>query len=217
MFKKLLILLSIAIVGGFATGFYYWRQFTTLPDWYQSQESEQMIAQIKQNSDEQKSSTGKDITLQLNREDINRILVKKVAENSQYSHLLRSAKSIQANLENNTLEIGGVFNPSQIPQESLDETQKAILDQTLQNFPQLKNLDIYVGVVSQPKVENGRLILDKNSTLKIGKLSFTIDEFASKFGIAPEKLQQYLEVEVAQLNIQGLKIDNDKMTIEISQ
>jgi hypothetical protein len=206
MFKKLLILFSIALVGGFIAGFYYWQQFTSLPEWYQGQDSNP-INQNKQ-TEQQKQKAN---------EEINQLLVQQISEKSQSSQLLRSAKSIQAHLENNQLEIGGVFNPSEIPVGSLDETQQFILDKAIQTFPQLQDLDIYVGIIGQPKVENGRLILDDNSKLRVGKLTFTVDEIAQRFGLAPDKLQQYLELEIAKLNLQGVKINDDTMTLEISQ
>lgn len=218
MLKKLLILVSIAIVGGFAAGFYYWRQVTGLPDWYQSQKNTtEQIESEKQTTNIKVTGTNNNATLQLDREDINRLLEKKISENSQDNQLLRSVKSIQANLDKNTLEVGGVFNASEISEENLDEIQKVILAKTLQSFPQLKTIDIYVGLVGQPKIENGRFILDKDSKLKVGKLSFTLDEFAQKFGLSTEQLQQYINLEIAQLNIHELKLNNDKITIGISQ
>jgi hypothetical protein len=218
MFKKLLILFLVAIVGGFAAGFYYWRQFAAVPDWYKTQNTNTKNERLEITSQIQRSpDSNNNLTLQLNREDLNQLLAKKISESSQSSQLLQSAKSIKANLENNTLEIGGVFNPSEIPEDSLDETQKAILDKTIQTFPQLKDLDIYVGVVGQPKVENGRLTLDKDSKLKVGKLTFSIDEIAPKFGLSPDRLGRYLEQELAKLNIQGIQVENDKMTIKMSQ
>ncbi|OKH26697.1 hypothetical protein NIES593_01210 [Hydrococcus rivularis NIES-593] len=218
MFKKLLIIFLLAIVGGFAAGFYYWRQFAAVPYWYKNQSTNIKNERLEITNQIQRSSdSGNNLTLQLNREDLNQLLAKKISENSQSSQLLQSAKSIKANLDNDTLEIGGVFNPSEISEDSLDETQKAILDKTIQTFPQLKDLDIYVGIVGQPKFENGRLTLDKDSKLKVGKLTFSIDEIAPKFGLSPDKLDRYLEQELAKLNIQGIQIENDKMMIKMSQ
>jgi CBS-domain-containing membrane protein len=218
MLKKLLILFSIALVVGFTAGFYYWRQVTGLPEWYhQNNNITEQIAPEKQTTNIQVTGANNNATINLDRQDINRLLEKRIAENSQYSQLLRSAKSIQANLDNNILEVGGVFNASEISKENLDETQKVILDKTLQSFPQLKNIDIYVGIVGQPRVENGHLILERDSKVKVGKLSFRIDEFAQKFGLSTEQLQQYLNLEIARLNIQELKLDNDKIIIEINQ
>lgn len=217
MIKKLLIVSSIVIVTSFAAGFYYWQQVTGLPNWYQSQNNNTGQLDQKQKTNIQVTGTNNNATIQLDRDDINQLLQKKIAEHSQSSQLLRSAKAIQANLDNNTLEVGGVFNASELSEENLDETQKVILEKTLQSFPQLKNIDIYVGLVGQPKIENGRLVLDKDSKLKVGKLSFTLDEFAKKFGLSTEQLQRYLNLEIAQLNIQELRLENDKMTIEIIQ
>lgn len=207
MNKKLLILFSVVIIGGFFAGFHYWREFTSVPDWYLSQGSNSR--QESEKNDEAIANQ-----LQLDSQDINQILIQKISENTQYNKLLQSAKSIKAHLENNTLEIGGVFNPSEIPEENLDETQKAILEKTIQTFPQLKDVDIYVGLIGQPKIENERLIFDKDSKLKIGKLTLPANELALRFGISTEELQQYLDKQIAKLNIQGIQIDGDKITIK---
>jgi hypothetical protein len=207
MNKKLLILFCVAIIGGFLGGFHFWRGFTSVPNWYRNQASNTI-----QTSEKMESAIANHI--QLDSEDIDRLLSQKLSENTQYSKLLQSAKSIRAHLENNTLEIGGVFNPSEIPEENLDETQKAILEKTLQTFPQLKDVDIYVGLVGQPKIENGRLSFDKDSKLRVGKLTLPVNDLAPRFGISTEELQQYLDKQIAKLNIQGIKIDGDTMTIE---
>jgi hypothetical protein len=207
MNKKLLIFFLIAIIGGFLGGFHFWRGFTSIPNWYRIQSSN-----TTQASDRNNEAIANQ--LQLNNQDINRLLSQKISENTQYSKLLRSAKSIEAHLENNTLEIGGVFNPSEIPSENLDATQKVILEKTLQTFPQLKNVDIYVGLVGQPKIENGRLSFDKDRKLKVGKLTLPVNELAPRFGISTEELQQYLDRQIAKLNLQGIQLDGDTMTSE---
>jgi hypothetical protein len=206
MNKKILILFSVAIIGGFFGGFHFWRGFTSVPNWYRNQASNTI--QVNKKTNEAIANK-----IQLDSEDINQILSQKISENTQYIKLLRSAKSIKAHLENNTLEIGGVFNPSEIPEENLDETQKVILEKTLQTFPQLKNVDIYVGLVGQPKMENDRLSFDKDSKLKVGKLTLPVNELAPRFGISTEELRQYLDRQIAKLNIQGIKLDGDKITV----
>jgi cell division protein YceG involved in septum cleavage len=201
MFKRLLILFTVVIIASFLAGFYYWRQFSSIPTWYQNkQENATQIKEKKRKSN-----------------DINKILTEKIIERSQSSQILRSAKSIKANLDRDKLEIGGVFNPSEIPQEKLDETQKAIMNKAITTFPQLKNLDIYVGLVSQLKLKNGHLVQDENNQLKVGKLSFTVDELAKRFGFSADKLHQYIDSEVAKLDLQNIAIDNDTIPLEISQ
>jgi hypothetical protein len=222
MAKRLILLLSIAIVGGFLAGFHSWRQIAAVPTWYRTQkpyqysEINQMEGTVKQQL-YQPLSTGNNLTIQLSNEDVNQILLDRVTKNSQNSNLLKFAKSIRANLQNNSLEIGGIFNPSEISAESLDELPKNMLEKTLKTFPQLKNLSFYIGLVGQPKIENGQIKFDTNSKLKIGKLSFAIATVAKKFGISTQELQQYLDLEVAKLNIQDIKIDDDTMTVEIAQ
>jgi hypothetical protein len=222
MAKRLILLFSIAIVGGFLAGFHSWRQIAAVPSWYRIQKSDRYLeialveGKVKQQL-YQPISTGNNLTIELSKKDVNQILLDRVIENSKNSNLLKFAKSIRANLTNNSLEIGGIFNPSEISAESLDELPKTMLEKTLKIFPQLKNLSFYVGLVGQPKIENGQIKFDANSKLKIGKLSFAIDTVAKKFGIPTEDLQQYLDLEVAKLNIQEIKIDNDTMTVEIGQ
>lgn len=221
MKKRLILLVLMAIIGGFLAGFHSWRNLAAVPTWYRiktpdrSLETNQIEEPVKQQI-YQPLSTGNNLTVRLSDRDVNQILLERVTENSKNSNLLKFAKSIRANLQNNSLEIGGIFNPSEISIESLDELPKTMLEKTLKTFPQLKNLSFYVGLVGQPKLENGQIKFDKNSKLKIGKLSFALDTVAKKFGISTQDLQQYLDLEVAKLNIQTIKIDDDTMTLEIS-
>jgi hypothetical protein len=198
MLKKLLILFVAVIVGigSFATGFYFLRQLISVPDWYYGRDR----------SIQQTSTT-------TTTEDINRLIIREISEKSESSHILRAAKSIKANITTNQLEIGGVFNPSEIPAGSLDETQQTIVDKAIGTFPQLKNIDIYVGIVGTPKIENDRLGFGENSSLKVGKLTFPVSEFAQRFGLSPEQFQQYLDLEIAKLDIQGININQDTTTV----
>jgi hypothetical protein len=161
------------------------------------------------------SNTSNDFEVKLNREDINQLVEASLAENSQQRQLLKSAKAIETNLDKNQVEIGAVVNPSEIPQTSLSTKERAILDKVLQTFPQFKDREIYLAIAGKPQVENGKLILDRDSIIKVGNLKFTLEEIAQRFGLPPDKVKQHLQLNLNHLNLKDIKINDREVILKM--
>ncbi len=235
MVKKSIIILSLLLVGGTAYTYHYWLQLTKLPEWYQSQqpsvdrainikdisEIQAAKAQINDKIQQQiqqetpKSNKG-GVDIKLDEQEINQLFISNVAENSNQRKILQAAKSIKTNVEDDTIEIGAAIDPSQIPAESLTKSQRKILDQALDIFPQLKNKDVYIGIQGQPRAKNGRLIFDSNSKIKVGNISLDINELSQRLGLSPEKVRQQLELEINQLNIRDVDLNGNEVIFRVA-
>ncbi|MDJ0900561.1 MAG: hypothetical protein QNJ55_17300 [Xenococcus sp. MO_188.B8] len=234
MLRKFVIILSLLLVGGAAYAYHYWLQLTKVPEWYQSENpsinqaidikdisalqaaqsqiTDKIQRQIQQSSSESNSS----VDIKLDEQEINQLLIAKVAENSNQRKILQVAKSIQTKIKDDMIEIGAAIAPSQIPTESLTKSQQKILEQAFTIFPQLKNQDVYIGIQGQPRVENGRLIFDSNSKIKVGNVSLDINELSQRMGLSPKKLRQQLELEINQLNIQGVDLNANEVIFRVA-
>ena len=235
MVKKFIIILSLLLVGGAAYAYHYWLQLTKLPEWYQSQQPSvdraidikdiseiqaakaQINDKIQQQIQQETSKLNNDgVDIKLDEQEINQLLISNVAENSNQRKILQAAKSIKTNVADNTIEIGAAIDPSQIPAESLTKSQRKILDQALDIFPQLKNKDVYIGIQGQPRAKNGRLIFDSNSKIKVGNISLDINELSQRLGLSPEKVRQQLELEINQLNIRDVDLNGNEVIFRVA-
>ena len=233
MVRKLIIISSLLLVGGTAYTYHYWLQLTKVPEWYQSENpsinqaidikdisalqaaqsqiTDKIQRQIQQSNSEPNSS----VDIKLDEQEINQLLITKVAENSNQRKILQVAKSIQTKIKDDMIEIGAAISPAQIPKESLTKSQQKILEQAFTIFPQLKNQDVYIGIQGQPRVENGRLIFDSNSNIKVGNVSLDINELSQRMGLSPEKFRQQLELEINQLNVQDVDLNGNEVIFRV--
>jgi hypothetical protein len=79
----------------------------------------------------------------------------------------------------------------------------------------LENKEIYLGLTGKPKIENGQLLLDDNTQVKLGNLSFSISEISQRLGIPQETLQQKLRLslQTGRLNVSDGTLTGDKVLL----
>ncbi len=235
MVRKFTIILSLLLVGGSAYAYHYWLQLTKVPEWYQSEgysinqaidikdasalqaAQSKITDKIQQQIQQSTPKSNNSVDIKLNEQEINQLLITNLAENSNQKKILQVAKSIQTKITDDTIEIGAAIAPSQIPKESLTKSQKNILDQAFNIFPQLKNQDVYIGIQGQPRVQNGRLIFDSNSKIKVGNVSLDLNEISQRIGLSPEKLKQKLELDINQLNIQDVDLNGNEVIFNVAK
>lgn len=233
MFKKLIIWSLFLFVGGWGLAYYYWSQFTELPSWYRENPQENKSAlslkdtqglkglkksldrQISQQIEAQKASGKSELMVKLNRREINDLIVTSVAENNRLKKILTLVKSIDTEVSEDKIQIGAIFNPSQIPQDSLSSEQQSILTKALAKVPQLKNRDIYFTLEGKPQIENGKLTLAKDSKIKLGKISFSVRDIAEKLGYSENTFLNLLDLEFKNLPIQHIELHDQKATFHL--
>ncbi|MDJ0898314.1 MAG: hypothetical protein QNJ55_05835 [Xenococcus sp. MO_188.B8] len=237
MVRKLIIISSLLLVGGTAYTYHYWLQLTKVPEWYQSENSsinqainikdtsdiqaaktqitDKIQQQIQQSTPESNNSNNS-VDIKLNEQEINQLLITNFVDHSNQKEILQVAKSIQTTVKDDTIEIGAAITPSQIPAESLTKSQKKVLDQAFNIFPQLKNQDVYIGIQGQPRAQNGRLIFDSNSKIKVGNVSLDINEISQRLGLSPGKIRQKLELELNQINIQDVDLNGSDVIFRVA-
>ncbi|MDY6782779.1 MAG: hypothetical protein SW833_09585 [Cyanobacteriota bacterium] len=223
MLKKLSLFILLAMAGGLTLGYYYWRQLTQVPQWYAAQETQsepvfdpanvanlranqsEIIQKVEQQLDEPNTEA------QLNEQEVNRLIVTRIAEKPEGQKLLTAVRGINTNIEQDKLEIGAIVNAQNFNNSRLDESEKMALAKAVEEFPFLKNQEIYIGLESKPQVQNGRIEIDRNAKVEVGELSFTIQEVAARLGISAEqlvdKINQNLDVlptSEIQLKTEGL-------------
>jgi hypothetical protein len=123
---------------------------------------------------------------------------------------------IQTQINQGSLEMGAVVNPQKLDSLDLSRSQKAIVDRVMTTFPQLKDQDFYLGINGKIQLQNGQLILPDNSRVKVGNLSFTIQEIAQKLNVPVEKLQQSLQMNVDSLNLRDFQLKENQVILKVN-
>ncbi|HTL87854.1 MAG TPA: hypothetical protein VL134_00535 [Leptolyngbya sp.] len=150
----------------------------------------------------QASNDRKSVQVALNSQELNDLLVTKIAEKRGGQPLPSSVKGFHTSVKNDTLKTGAVVDVKALKESGLGSQQQALLTEITQKIP-MSDRKVYIGVEGKPEIQNGKLRFDQNAKIQVGNLSFTIAEVADRLGTSPEKVQDQLNVE---LQLRGLTV-----------
>jgi AraC-like DNA-binding protein len=227
MLKKLGIFLLVTFAGGLILAYYYWRQLTRVPQWYATQESQSALvlknpadfanlqanqSEIIQKVDQQFHE--RHAEAKLSEQDVNRLIVTRIAEKPEGQKLLTVIQGVNTNIEKDKLEIGAVVNSQNFQDSSrLNDAEKRVLTQIIKEFPLLKDQEIYVGFESKPQVQDGQIKIDETAKIKIGELSFTLKEVADRLGISSEQLVEKINQNLDILPASEVQFEDNELLL----
>ena len=233
MIKKLLLLLLISLGTIAAIAYYFWQQATSIPQWYQTSKTEtvnqpatepplpnpieQKIAEQIQQQRQDKQSSNQAVSVNLSYPEVNQWLSQEINQQvrTQAAKTLPELPTIQTQLQANRLEMGTVINTQQLTSAKLSRSQQAMVTRLMSRFPQLQNQTVYVGVVGNPQLREGQLVLDQNSQVRIGNLTFSVPEVAKKLGVSPKSLQRALTLDLGDRNLQDWQLQDQNVMLKI--
>lgn len=206
----LIFLATLGLAG--AGAYYFWRQFTAVPDWYTAEMNVQSETTYNNSEDtkgdeqkpEENFSSSLDSGESLSKQqELDQIINRELSNNQRIQPFLKASQGVRTKVENNQLEIGTVIQPSAISKDELEGSEKNILEQAMDSFPRFNQQQVYVGLSGNFEVDaNGELILDENTKVRIGNMHLSLAEASRRLGVNPEMVQQKL-----QENIQHLELE----------
>lgn len=154
--------------------------------------------------------SNKDVEVQLDQQELNDVLVAKIAEKSQTKALPKSVKSVHTTVEQDTLKTGAVVDIKALKDSNLGTQEKTFLNEAAQKFPGLNDRKVYIGIEGKPYVQGGRMHFDDQTRVRVGNLSLSIAELAQRLGVSPEQVKERLKLELQlnQLNVKGIELQN---------
>lgn len=203
--------------GGVAA--YYWNQATHLPDWY-APSAQGLPDEVGTASDllanklaDGPAQASRSITL--SEAEVNQMVIGAIAQTPQAAQLLDAAKGVNTSLENNRIESGMVVNLADIPADALPDEGQQALNQLTERFPLLANRDVYVSIQGSPRVEAGRLVLDDNTIVTIGRLQLPLADLASQLGLSQRQIEDSLAQALVQngIALEDLQIQEGQVVI----
>ncbi|QUS60681.1 hypothetical protein IQE94_00380 [Synechocystis sp. PCC 7339] len=220
MLKKIFILLVLLAIAGAGLGYYFWRRATQIPTWFEAETSTPSIAtpanflqeKIRREvAQENNGDRQEPVRVTLTEKELGQVLQGEVGRQLK----MESVPRLQTQIRGESLEVGTVLDPQILTNAQLSPGQQRIVDQVLPLLPS-QNQPFYVGIEGAPQLEAGQLIMTKNSRIKIGELSFSVGDVAQRLNIPPEKLNQLLQVNLEELNLQGLQIEDGTVQLEVN-
>jgi hypothetical protein len=231
MIIRSILVISIGTIGGL---YYLWQEATKVPDEYTeavtanntidrdlSPRSSQIntqknISNNKLFSSIDRAKFGQKVTIELNNKELNKLVLAKLASTQSNKQIPPGIKGINTNIKDGKIYTGALVNLDRLVHDLSSGSQVAALSKLTDRLPFLKDRYIYVGVLGKPIVVDSKIKLDRDTQIKIGKMNFTISQLAENLGIAPEKIQQAIDLKLQQqhLRIDRVEVDNDRLAIE---
>jgi len=228
--KRVFIALCLLLgtVGGFA--FYFWQRATRLPDWYtanstvepinpqivaQEAEAQRQVVTKKVDQVVRQANAGESVAVELDQKELNGLVQSEVNRSVKKLKVAKAVEGVNTSIRNETLETGAVINLNKLSETSLSSQEKEALTRVLQAFPALGDRPIYVGIEGKPRVENGQLVLDESTRIRLGELSFSLPEVAERLGISPAELQERINVnlQLGDMQVKDVELQGDRLLI----
>ncbi|NDJ19617.1 hypothetical protein [Myxacorys almedinensis] len=133
-----------------------------------------------------------DVEVQLNPQELNDVLVSKIAEQSQAKALPKSVKSVRTTVEADTLKTGAIVDMKALRESDLGTQEQTFLTEAAAKFPGLSDRKVYIGIEGKPRIQDGKVQFDDETRVRVGNLRLTIAEIAERFGVSPDQVKEQL-------------------------
>ena len=145
------------------------------------------------------------VRLTLDESQLNQLVSGAILSQPLAAQIFANAQPLQATLNGDSIEAGAVLNLSELPREGLPIDLQTGLDQLTNAAPMLANRDIYMGIVARPSVQDGKVSLDQDLSVRLGQFTLPMADVAEQMGLSTNEIEQRLNAIVMQ---QGLILEN---------
>ncbi|BAZ16184.1 hypothetical protein NIES4071_80590 [Calothrix sp. NIES-4071] len=234
MLKRLLWVFGGALGIVFIVLIVVWRQATYLPSWYvlsaptpnatSVQETkpkdltrEEIWSKVSDTLKKQSSAGERVGTVQLNSDEMNRLIFSEIQVNEEVTSDAKLEKIIvgkNTQFRDGKLVVGAVINLQELTQHKELQGGRADFAQAFLNLPIVKDRPVYIEVEATPIVKNRKIALD-SPRIKLANVSMTVEELSKYLGVSPAFINQRITRERAlvPMSVQDVKIQGDIISI----
>ncbi len=216
--KIIIRLLAVTLAGGIGIIYYGWQSATKVPDEYLEPNTDQQESSLPLTSQSNQTIApaaviqqkitipinsvkgGQKVTVKLSNKDLNNLVVTKLATASPSQQLPTGIKGVKTKIRDGKVYVGGLINLDQLAESQSSKAQSAALGKITEKLTFLKGRDLYVGITGTPIIEGDRLKFAPDTQIKLGNMSFTIDQLAENLGVDPARIQQAIDLQLSQQN-----------------
>ncbi len=236
--KRFLALVFMMVLGAGSLAIaYYWSQLTALPKEYQAKNSspktrvlyfkdtepelkvaDKIQLQVKEQLEEvtEENQLPESVEVELEQQELNQLLINNIAEKTKSQDILAGATIVNPKIAEDEIEIGAVFNTSDLSFDHLKAHEQNFVERAIATFPGFRERDVYIGIEGKLKAENGGLRFDEETKIKLGNVKLTVGEVAEILGVPAEKIIRRLDLEMNQLNIDEVELGGEGVKLKVS-
>jgi hypothetical protein len=234
MQKIIIKSLAVILVGTIGGLYYVWQEAIKVPDEYMEASADdkvdsqslplpasKIVAQAaiskqKITAPIDRAKVGQKVTVKLNDQDLNNLIVAKLATSQPNKQVPVGIKGIKTNIKDGKIHTGALVNLGQLAHNGKPGSQTAALTRLTDKLTFLKNRDVYIGIIGTPVVERSQIKFGQDTEIKVGNMNFTISQLAENLGVSPDKIQQTIDLQLQQKNFQvdRVNLDNQGLAIE---
>ncbi len=207
MLKKVLIALALLLLIAGGVVAWFWHQATALPEWYAEIELEDAAAPTGELQwavvpDAEPPPPGAEPpppTKKPKRREIRNFHLRAHVSTPEARKAFRASR---ATYEDGHLEAGVIVNAGKVSQDALSKKDKGFFQRLIRAFPSLAKRDVYVALEDEPVVaEDGILQLGAHPKIRVGKLSYSLDQVAKKLGVSSAAARRDINKELRRLKV----------------
>jgi hypothetical protein len=233
--KKILFkLVLLGLIGAVGGVYYIWQEATQVPEEYteavantntstpdlplQPRQITQQATASKNKIEQPivQAKSGQKVAVKLTDRDLTNITVANLAASQLNKQIPSGVSGVNTSIKDGKIRTGALVNIDRLARDSQPGSQTAALTKLTEKLPFLKDRDVYIGIVGKPIVKDGRIKLDNDTQIKIGKVTFTVAQLAQNLGVSEEKIQTAIELKLQQQNLKvdRINLDNNEFSID---
>lgn len=151
----------------------------------------------------------------LSEEDLAALVTTSLADNPRTRDYIGAAREIRADVEEGSLEIGVNLNLESLKEIGLSDAETEVVERITGMLPLLGDRDLYLGVRGVPGAVDGKIAMVEDVSVKIGFLTFSLDDLAQHLGISAAKAYSKLAFEVDRFAVDQIAAGSDELELEI--
>jgi len=174
--KKLLLITVLLITGIIILAVYLYSQISYLPDWYDKENDVRPIKKefvVEKNIETVKGELIDGKKSVITEDELTKMMLNKFHEitGEERGGFLRSMRS---KVFKDKVQLQAVINLEEIPDEILPRKYQNEMEELLKFFPKTNRKNFYVELEGKPVRDDDRFILDKDATIKFGKIKYSL-------------------------------------------
>jgi len=196
--RKILLALVVLLVLAAGVAAYLWHEATALPDWYTTPTGAEETVDGAPAVDLDWVPAPDGESQQMRNFHTRTPKIKPAMRKG-----IKGSRVIYK--KDGRVEAGLVANLGDVPERELSAEESSFLAQATDAFPSLKKRDVYIGVEGDTVIKDGLVQLGPEPKVKIGNLSYSLPDAATRLGMNESKLRAELNAELARMGVREPK------------
>ncbi|PRQ07204.1 hypothetical protein [Enhygromyxa salina] len=205
MAKKIGVVALVLVVLLAAGLGWMWHRITALPDWYTSADMIAEDGSPRVDEDWVQIPAAERPADAPAGAEVYQLRNPHLRAGKKTAPIKQAIKQSRATYSAGSLDAGAVINLSKMDLDSLNDTERARYEDTIEAFPALTGRDVYVGIEGGVADREGKLALGPQTMLRVGDTRYSLKTVAKRLGISEAELRSTIQKELGRINVEPPK------------